>query len=490
MVIGSTSVLLDSASIDTSASPPSAAVTFTLNSATGAIAGDLIHVAQTGTRVNVDIYESSSGQGTDTLLSSALVTAFSESSASSTSPVIASVSFAAESASVCTGADNSCAPAGFPALQLTSSANPATSGSDVTFTAAEPTLAGGAGPTGTVSFTADNVALPGCTGVMLNAGQAACTTTSLSAGSHAISAQYSGDSTYAAASASLTQTINADSDLAIAPAPDISVPATSSAGTVVTFALPAATDEGSETPAVTCDPASGATFPVGTTLVTCTATHSDDTPSSVQTTFQVIVTDADLVLSQPASITTDATGPSGAAVSYPPPVVSDEDGAAITPACSPASGSMFAIGTTTVKCTAIDPEDSNSPVSTSFTITVNGAAVQLAGLYQAVQGVGPGTSLADKVHQAESQLASGDVTGTCDTLAAFVREVRAQSGKSISPSPSRSAYRRCPAHPDRTELLTPPASPPRWRHWPPGRLPASRHHATDLIAAAGISFTA
>ena len=110
------------------------------------------------------------------------------------------------------------------------SANPATSGSDVTFTAIEPSLAGGAGPTGTVSFTAEDVALPGCTGVMLNAGQAACTTTSLSAGSHAISAQYSGDSTYAAASASLTQTINADSDLAIAPAPDISVPATSSAG--------------------------------------------------------------------------------------------------------------------------------------------------------------------------------------------------------------------------------------------------------------------
>ena len=176
MVIGSTSVLLDSASINTSASPPSAAVTFTLNSATDPIARDLIQVAQTGARLNVDIYASSSGQGTDTLLSSALVTAFSESSASSTSPVIASVSFAAGSASVCTGADDSCAPAGYPALQLTSSANPATSGSDVTFTAIEPSLAGGAGPTGTVSFTAEDVALPGCTGVMLNAGQAACTT--------------------------------------------------------------------------------------------------------------------------------------------------------------------------------------------------------------------------------------------------------------------------------------------------------------------------
>ena len=36
----------------------------------------------------------------------------------------------------------------------------------------------------------------------------------------------------------------------------------------------------------------------------------------------------------------------------------------------PASGSTFAKGTTTVTCTATDSDDLNSPVSTTFTVTV------------------------------------------------------------------------------------------------------------------------
>jgi len=70
-------------------------------------------------------------------------------------------------------------------------------------------------------------------------------------------------------------------------------------------------------------------------------------------------------------------------------------------------------------------------VSTSFTVTVQGASAQLADLYQAVQGVGTGTSLSDKVAQAQSYLTAGDVTDTCATLKAFVHQVEAQSGTSI-----------------------------------------------------------
>lgn len=63
------------------------------------------------------------------------------------------------------------------------------------------------------------------------------------------------------------------------------------------------------------------------------------------------VSDADLSLATPASITTDATGPSGATVSYPLPQASDPDDTSVpAAACTPAPGSMFAIGTTT--CTA------------------------------------------------------------------------------------------------------------------------------------------
>jgi hypothetical protein len=112
-------------------------------------------------------------------------------------------------------------------------------------------------------------------------------------------------------------------------------------------------------------------------------------------------------------------------------VTDADDATAPAPDCSPAPGSVFPIGTTTVTCTATDPDDSDSPVTTSFTVTVNGATAQLADLYHAVQGVGPGSSLADKVSQAQSDLAAGDVTDASSTLGAFINEVTAQSGKSI-----------------------------------------------------------
>ena len=66
---------------------------------------------------------------------------------------------------------------------------------------------------------------------------------------------------------------------AVADPPTISCPAgvpastISASGTAVTFALPA-TDKGKEPVAVACSPASGTTFPIGDTLVSCTATDA------------------------------------------------------------------------------------------------------------------------------------------------------------------------------------------------------------------------
>lgn len=142
--------------------------------------------------------------------------------------------------------------------------------------------------------------------------------------------------------------------------------------------------------------------------------------------------DNDLAIKAPADTTVNATSASGATVSYPLPVVTDPgDAAAPAPDCSPAPGSVFPIATTTVTCTATDPDDMNAPVKTSFTITVKSPAAQLTELYQAVQGAGTGTSLADKITQAEKYLNSGDITNAAATLDAFVNEVTAQMGQSI-----------------------------------------------------------
>jgi len=154
--------------------------------------------------------------------------------------------------------------------------------------------------------------------------------------------------------------------------------------------------------------------------------------------FQSGGIDNDLQISSHEPVTVDATSPAGAVVTYVIPVATDPDDAA-SPAvsCSPPPGASFPIGQTTVTCTATDPGDSNSPQSTEFTVTARGAADQLADLAKAVRGVGPGTSLADTVAQARSELASGDVTDACGTLGDFVSEVQAQSGKTIRAATAR-----------------------------------------------------
>ena len=70
--------------------------------------------------------------------------------------------------------------------------------------------------------------------------------------------------------------------------------------------------------------------------------------------------------------------------------------------------------------------------ATSSTVTVKGAAEQLADLATAVTGVGPGSSLLDKVVKAQSYLAADDTASACATLADFISQVAGQTGKKIT----------------------------------------------------------
>jgi hypothetical protein len=117
---------------------------------------------------------------------------------------------------------------------------------------------------------------------------------------------------------------------------------------------------------VTCNPASGSTFPLGTTTVQCTAT--DTRNNTAHGSFTVTVRDTTPpVLSLPASITAEATGPGGAAVSFSATSADIVDGS-VPVTCDPASGSTFPLGTTTVQCTATDAH--NNTAHGSFTVTV------------------------------------------------------------------------------------------------------------------------
>lgn len=240
---------------------------------------------------------------------------------------------------------------------------------------------------------------------------------------------------------------------------DITAEATSSSGAVVTFVTSATDETSPANPAVTCVPASGSTFPLGTTPVTCSAT--DDAGNTGSASFNITVQDTtkptDTVVTQfPPAITNstsatfqfsgtdsvtapgsmtyicvldqgawedpctnprtftnlgdgphavwfysrdaagnqdpathrydwlvdtlapsfalvadnpyEATGPSGAIVNYNASFTDGGSGLASS-SCSPASGSLFPLGDTTVNCTATDNAGNTS--TPSFTITVS-----------------------------------------------------------------------------------------------------------------------
>ena len=136
------------------------------------------------------------------------------------------------------------------------------------------------------------------------------------------------------------------------------------------------------------------------------------------------------VLTTPGNINVDATSPAGAPVTYLATATDDTDPSP-TVTCDPPSGHIFPIGTTTVACTATD--SSGNSASASFSVHVKGATEQLAELLTAVAGVGPGTSLVDKVTRAQIYLVENSVPKACSTLTAFVNEVKALSGNAIPP---------------------------------------------------------
>src|SRR5581483_3184362 len=128
---------------------------------------------------------------------------------------------------------------------------------------------------------------------------------------------------------------------------DFTVEATGPAGAVATFAV-SATDPDDVAGPVACDPASGSTFPLGQTTVTCTSTDTHGNTGSAS--FHVTVADTTPpALDLPADFTVEQTGPDGAVVSYEASATDLVDGS-VPVTCAPPSGSTFPPGQTTVAC--------------------------------------------------------------------------------------------------------------------------------------------
>jgi Tol biopolymer transport system component len=142
-------------------------------------------------------------------------------------------------------------------------------------------------------------------------------------------------------------------------------------------------------------------------------------------------------LSLPANPIVNATSAAGAVVTY---VVSAKDAVDSSPSigCSPASGSTFPIGQTTVSCTATDASGNSS--SGSFTVKVKGAREQLADLIQKVVNasqLSPAakTLLIGKLNQLLASFDPSNATqrqAVCLALQVFKAAVQLQAGKTIT----------------------------------------------------------
>jgi hypothetical protein len=148
---------------------------------------------------------------------------------------------------------------------------------------------------------------------------------------------------------------------------NITAEATGPKGAQVTY-LASASDAqgGSLTPK--CTPASGATFPLGATTVTCTAVDQQGLSASKSFTVTVRDTTGPVFSNVPGPVTAFATSTGGAKVSYTLPKATDAVDGSRPLTCTPASGGLFPVGRTQVSCKAGDTRGNSS--TATFTVSV------------------------------------------------------------------------------------------------------------------------
>jgi len=203
--------------------------------------------------------------------------------------------------------------------------------------------------------------------------------------------------------------------------------ATSSLGAVVSYSAPTAADVVDGPVPVSCAPSSGSQFPLGNTTVTCSATDLHGNKGSV--TLTVTVSDTTPPTLNLVDVIVDATSLSGAVVDYSAKETAIDlvDGP-VALSCSPASGSLFPVGTTTVACIATD-KHGNSQTDT-FSVAVFLSPAQM--VESLIDAMGDNLRQAQNLLQKTiTSLNKGNINGACGKLGAFINQVQAQSNKSL-----------------------------------------------------------
>lgn len=129
------------------------------------------------------------------------------------------------------------------------------------------------------------------------------------------------------------------------------VMATGRTGAVIEYEV-SADGAGDPNPVISCDPKSGSLFPVGASRIKCTATNSFG--GKTEDEIAVYVLDGSRpTLNLPKRVAVPMESEHGSYVKFDVSATDDVDGS-VAVECAPKSGSLFALGETSVNCVATD----------------------------------------------------------------------------------------------------------------------------------------
>jgi hypothetical protein len=156
------------------------------------------------------------------------------------------------------------------------------------------------------------------------------------------------------------------------------------AGAVATYGAPSTS--GADCGTITCSPASGSFFPVGTTPVTCS---SGGDPGS-RGTFQVTINDTQSPLIAAMLNVTAVTEPGqkAALATFTPPKATD-NAPGVQVSCTHPTTALYPVGTTKVFCTARDVAGNTATTGFSVIVTATPALVTPTPIAPAVTASAP-----------------------------------------------------------------------------------------------------
>lgn len=137
----------------------------------------------------------------------------------------------------------------------------------------------------------------------------------------------------------------------------------------------------------------------------------------------------------PHTIGVDAASRRGEAVTYDVTAVDDRD-ARPAVRCTPRSGAVFPVGSTAVRCTAVDGD--GNVARARFRVAVRGAGPQLRRLVDRLDGAGLPALVARRL-RSDLRMTSATVARQVDgrarrLLSRFIAAVRREAGKAITPA--------------------------------------------------------